>query len=871
VRIGAANTIAATVAGILYGASGAAWAQQTQAQGQAAAQEAAPATAPTVGNLQEVVVTANAEQGVRKLDASYNIVSVDLSEIKMANPKSSADILKLSPGIWPESSGGQTGANVEVAGFPSGGDAPFFTQMIQGLPMYGMPNLSFMDSTSFYRLDDTMERLEIVQGGPSAIFGPGQMGATGNIILRTGSPTPHGSVGVTYGNEGLWRTDAFYGFPIADGWYGSVGGFYRRSDGVRSPQFPADQGGQFTATLKHDLDGGSLMFWGRAIDDKNQFIVPVPVIQSASGTSFSNYPTFCALACSYGSKNIQNVSVPNPAGGFETADLSNGRGTQMYFFGINWNQKFGGWSLLNNFMINGGGLDTNALFSGPNPQPLSYYLYGCNTPQPAGYCNGTTPTPQAGAPGLGLASNYNIAARYAGTGQPVPLGQDVVQQGWWFIQKSLQNINDEFRASYEIFSGNTLTGGVYLADYTMNDNWSLGNNMLMANVPNTTAITLNYMSGNGNCSSPGVTTNVNVCNLTSPQGIVNSNGNFNILQHGDARNIAGFLSDSWRIAGFLIDVGGRVEHIDARQRTCNRSAVQMGSQFDLWDNAVPLCNGTYDYEHYVRTRGTYTFGVNYEFASNMSAYVRINNGVHFNDFDNGIRGASSASPPGFAPLQTVENQEIGFKYQVPFLYVDVSAYHRKFDGLLYQEATSTGTPLGIYSTYGADTKGVNLNLTLTPFRGFNVQVIADYMDGHYQNQVGNSCFTNLSNQQVCLSVDGAPLQRQPKYHVIAIPMYTVPWSGGDASAWLTYEYVGQRYEDLFGVQPLGTYNMLGAGFLVDFGTSWQFRVQGTNLTNEIALTEGNARQAGKATGIDGVLMARPIEGREFNFTVYYKW
>src|SRR4029077_16920220 len=119
----------------------------------ALAQEAAPAAASAVApeSLQEVVVTASAT-GVKKLDASYSIVSVDQNIIKQSNPKSTADLLKVSPGIWPESSGGQTGANIEVAGFPSGGDAPFFTNMIEGLPMFGMPSLSFMDSSSFLRL-----------------------------------------------------------------------------------------------------------------------------------------------------------------------------------------------------------------------------------------------------------------------------------------------------------------------------------------------------------------------------------------------------------------------------------------------------------------------------------------------------------------------------------------------------------------------------------------------------------------------------------------------------------------------------------------------------------------------------------------------
>src|SRR5215469_4251240 len=85
-RVGAANTVAAAVAGILYGAGGTAMAQQ-------AAPAATPAAAPSAvapESLQEVVVTATA-QGVRKLDASFSIVSVDQDIIKEANPKSTAD------------------------------------------------------------------------------------------------------------------------------------------------------------------------------------------------------------------------------------------------------------------------------------------------------------------------------------------------------------------------------------------------------------------------------------------------------------------------------------------------------------------------------------------------------------------------------------------------------------------------------------------------------------------------------------------------------------------------------------------------------------------------------------------------------------
>ncbi|HUO19081.1 MAG TPA: TonB-dependent receptor [Steroidobacteraceae bacterium] len=846
-RPGAARCIAAAVAGILYGSLAHA-ADQDQA---------AQATAPgATDSLQEVVVTANAQQGVKKLDASYNIVAVDAEQIKEANPKSTADLLKVSPGIWPESSGGQTGANIEVAGFPSGGDAPFFTNMIEGLPMFGMPSLSFMDSSSMFRIDDTIDRLEVVQGGPGALFGPAQMGATANFILKRGTDTPTGDVAVTYGNEGLWRVDGFYGGPVADGWKASLGGFYVSNDGIRSPQFPEDVGGQFTATLSKDLDGGSVLFWTRVLDEKDQFMVPIPVIESANG-NISQYPGFCALACSYGSYAIQNVTVPNPAGGFEGANLANGRGTQFYYFGSKWEQKIDAWQFSNNFMIDGGGLDTNALFSGPNPRPLSYYLYGCQMAAPAGYCNGATAvdTNNLGPGGQGLPVG-TVNATYATTGNAVPLGQSVITQGWWFIQKSLQSITDEFRASREIFDGNTLTGGVYLARYSDNDNWSLGNQMLMTNTPNATPISLTQ-------TTPGGTVY-----LTSPQGFVNENGNYNILAHGDAMNIAGYFSDSWKVDAWLIDVGARLENIDVHQRTCNTTPQQLGTAADLYDNAVPVCNGTYDYEHYQRTRPTFTGGINYEFTNSMSAYVRINNGVHYDDFDNNIRGANG----NYAPLETVQNYEGGFKFQNQYAYLDLSIYQRDFTGLQYTPSTNTGVPItGETLIYGASTHGLDFVASVTPLTGLNIRVVGDYMDGHYTDYTGCIPYTDILGNPQCGSIDGAPLQRQPKWQFRVTPSYAVPASWGDITGFVTYEYVGQRYEDLAGLQPLGTYYMLGAGLIADVGNNWQFRIQGTNLTNQIGLTEGNARIFGSAVGLGGVLLARPIEGREVNFTVKYKF
>jgi outer membrane receptor protein involved in Fe transport len=853
----------ALTSAILAALSPAVWAggpgpQATPASDQAAtgAPQAAPANAKQskTQTLQTIVVTATAF-GVKKIDASYSIVTANREEIRQANPVSVADLLKISPGIWPESTGGQTGANIEIAGFPGGGDAPFFTNMINGSPIYGMSSLSFMDSSSLFRLDDTIQRVEIVQGGPGAVFGPGQMGATANFILRQGTATPSGDIGLTYGDEGLLRVDGFYGFKLADGWYASIGGFYRTSDGVRDPQFKADKGGQLTATMTHDWDNGSLVLWARKLNDKNQFMVPIPMIQGSS-SNFSGYPGFDPSTGTYGSRAIQHVQLPNPLGYLQNANLANGRGGNLNYFGGSYDATFGTWTISDNFLYFGGDLPTNALFSGPNPRPLGYFLYGCQVAQPEGYCNpdGTAvDTNNLGPNGEGLPLGTNVVATLP-NGQAVPLDQSVIGQGWWYIQKRLKSLNNDLRISKEIFSGNTLTAGLYLARYTDHDNWSLGNNMLMLNQPNTQPIGLTYQQ------------NGQTIVVANPQGFYDFNDNYNIVEAGTATNKAFYLSDSWTIGPWLLQDGGRVENMDVHQRTCNSSPVDLdGNPNTLYDNGTPVCNGTWDMEHYDKTHPSFTTGANYQFNDHMSAYVRANTGAHFDDFDNGIRGANG----DFSPMEKVKNLEAGFKYGSQTLFVDVSIYHRLFTGLQYQETTPSGVPISAISNYGANTHGLDFNGTWSPIENLHLKLVADYMDGHYTHNDSCQPFVDINGNPQCVRIDGAPLQRQPKFRYLFMPSYVLPTSWGNITGYLTYEYAGQRYEDQTGLQPLGKFHTLGAGVMVDYGPNWQFRLQGTNLTNAIGLTEGNARFAGINAGIGGVILARPLTGREVSFQAKY--
>lgn len=794
--------------------------------------------------LQTVVVTGTAI-GVKQIDAGYNINTASQERIRELNPFNVGDLLMMvAPGTWSEPTGGISSGATTLAGYPSTSGAPFSTVMINGAPLYGAGQTSYMDTATLFRIDETIRGVEVVQGGTGVLYGPGQIGATANFLLRTGTDTPSGDVGVTYGSEGLGRLDGFVGFPVARNWYGSVGGFYRSSNGIRDTQYKSDEGGQLTATLKHVGEDSSLLLWGRVLSDKNMSLKQVPIIQGPDG-DFHAYPGFDPLTGIYNGRAIQYTDVPSATGGTRGANLANGRGANMRFFGADFETTLGDWILSDHFIYGNGHLPTVGLFPGSNPQPLSAYIYGCNRPQPAGYC--TDDNKPVDSHTLKYPGDREVTATLP-DGQVVPLDQSVIQQAMTFNYKQLKNLANDFRASYELFPGNTLTAGLYLAHYSMDESNSTGNQMLLLNQPHAKPIALSY------------TENGQTYIQSNAQGYIDSNKAKVYLDSGSATNKAFYLSDMWRIGDWTLVAGGRFENQDMHQQSCRTSPVDLdGNPLTLFNNTTPICNGSaWAHEHYKKSHPSYAASLNYQIDSNASVYVNGSTGGHFNDFTD-LMGAGG----DFAPMLKIKDIEAGFRYQSASLYLDVNFFHRLFDGIQYQQTDANGTAIpGAISTYGSNSRGVNLSATWSPIENLSLSLAGNYVDGKYSHNDACVPGFDIYGNAHCYSFNGNPLARQPKLMYMFTPKYSLPTSWGGLTGWLTYTHVGQRYQDQTGIQPLGTYNTLAAGVIADVGSHWQFRLQGTNLTNEFGITEGNTRVLGANAGINGVIMARPLFGRE---------
>ncbi|MYN18733.1 TonB-dependent receptor [Rugamonas sp. FT107W] len=803
---------------------------QTAAQAQSAAPAEPSTTKEVAAEVQQVVVTGVASaRGVRKVDSAFSITTATEEQLKQASPSSTADIMKIVPGVYAESTGGQSGANIEVRGFPSGSDSPFVSVQLMGNPIFPPPTLSFFEGSSAFRLDDTVERVEVLRGGPSTIWSNAQPGATMNFILKEGSDTPEGSVRFTTGTGSLRRVDMFYGGKISDGWYGSVGGFYRKTDGVRDAGFPADDGHQLTATLTRKLDDGKLTMYVRNTDDKNAFYTGVPLISSNGGHTISEFPGFNPLTGTLMSGEMRNFTIEAAPGKTLNRDLADGRGLKATVFGADFDQKIGEWSVSNKFNRFDGDLNTNAMFTGNNPLSMNDYLKAA-----IASANGNAATVAAAGGKLATAGTATYVH-----GGAVDGNQQVVQAGLWSVEKKLTSFTDELRVSKDIGHGHTVTVGGYFADYSSHDVWYLGNSHLMSAVPQASLINVTLNNGVV-VSKNGTDGNVFYAPVASYDG----------------RNTAGFISDEWKVNDRIkVDFGMRHEQQKISGTISNlTSADTDNNPLTVYNNGTSMPDGSNTYLSRTDSANSFTIGGNYKLAKDTAVFVRANRGHTFISFDD-LRGAGSqqsANDRSILPTPKVSQYEIGFKTATQLYSAYINAFHTEFDGIAFTQILADGREL--HSISGSKGNGLEFEVAVRPIENLQLALTGDYQKSEYRD-----------NPQTA----GKTVQRQPKLQFRFTPTYRIPFGDGNsAKIYGTYTSIGERWADQANQQYLPSYRTIDAGVLFSLGDKIEVRLSGTNLNNELGLTEGNSRLTAGGTG---PINARPLFGRTWEASVLYRF
>jgi len=760
--------------------------------------------------------------GLDRYDASFSITTASAEEIEDAAPRSTADLLKIVPGIWVESTGGETGANIDVRGFPGGSDAPFVTFQMDGSPVFPPPTLSFLENSSLIRLDQTIERVEVLRGGPSPVLSNGQPGATINLIQKKGGPEYEGLARVLVGSEGKQRIDAFASGPLADNWYFSIGGFYRDDDGVRDTEFSANQGGQISGTLTRTFHNGELTLYGRHLNDKNAFFTGIPLISRDDGSSISGFPGFDPTTDTLLSRDFRrpNIQVsPGDTPGTITPDLADGRGVELNSIGATLDLHFAGWDLNNRTHFLDGDTPTNGLFTGPTPQTMDSFI--------AGVIDSVNADPEilaaAGAPATGG------TARFFNSGQAVSGDKQVMEAGFWVVDKEIQSFTNETRLSRELFRGNTMTVGLYYAAYEAKDQWFLGNNMLLSAEPNARRIDVELDNGV----------------LVTREGFSGASF-FSLNAEYEGDNLAGFLANEWEFNdSWRLDLGLRVEKQTADGWVENVMNVDLDDNpLTLHNNNASVPNGTFRDIDFSDTDISWTAGLNYRLTDNASVFARINSGFFFPQFDNLRDGQDNT--------QEVDQYEIGLKASGRHYSLFLTGFYNKFKGLPFQVFADG---MNITRIGGSEAVGLEFEAVLRPVDNFDIHLSGNWVDAEYKN------FSEFS---------GNSIRRQPDFQTRLTPTWHLSTAWADLRLFGTWTHVGSRYSDIENEQRLPSYDTLDLGFTADFRNQWALRVMAINVTDELALTEGNTRVIGSGV-TDNVFLGRPLDGRSIETSVTYRF
>ena len=153
--------------------------------------------------LDEIVVTASKYE--EKLsEAPVSIEVIDEEEIKQKNAKNTADLLRDIAGIDVNDYGGVVGSkNISIRGSSS----KQVLILIDGVKMNNHQNGVFdLGQVSI----EQIERIEVVRGAASALYGANAVGGVVNIITKSGSQEPETITNVGYGSFGSQTYDLIH-------------------------------------------------------------------------------------------------------------------------------------------------------------------------------------------------------------------------------------------------------------------------------------------------------------------------------------------------------------------------------------------------------------------------------------------------------------------------------------------------------------------------------------------------------------------------------------------------------------------------------------------------------------------------------------
>ncbi|TDW96907.1 TonB-dependent receptor domain-containing protein [Dinghuibacter silviterrae] len=789
--------------------------------------------------LNEIIVTGRAGALNRtKLQTSYSVTSIGYNALSLQGPTSVTESLKSVPGFWVEATGGEASGNIRARGVPVDGFGSI-QLMEDGIPVQHDPALGYLNADQAFRLDETIQSIEVVRGGPSSVFYSNAPAGAVNYIPRAVGDKTEGVFKLSLGGDNLMREDVWVGAPIGDDWKISAGGFYRTESGVRNPGYTGNHGGQFRVSLGKSWEKTSFNLDFKQMNDDVVFYTDMPMTYNSKGkiVAVSGFDGNYGAIAGAETQRMNMIQADSSLYHFDnTVGTSVNRSQVTVKFQTEFSDN---WILKNSLRFN-------------NTQTQRNGVYALNLLTADSFYKAQAPllTQAPGAQQLGF--------QYVTTGKLFDnAGQNgngmVIQGGLRGITMPMTEVMNDLHLSHVFVTGSSkhdFNLGYYYAHFSQN--FSRYSSKVYLDVQNNSRL-LNIVALDGNGNIVHTYSN----NGVSQYGYEWADAN------GEQTTNALYVSDEWQIThAFRLDGGLRWENAQTDGVVEQSQSVNLGTYAT---SSITTGNGVWQgYNHHFNYT-TWTLGADYQLSENMGLFGRYTSAARIPGF-----GTYYTNVNANAVIQTMELGEVGFKYARRLFAFYGTGFWTKYNNVGFTNEVSTLNGFtSVNANANTQTFGLELEGALYPVKWFDVSATATYQHGVYEGYEVDAVSGGTLTQKA--NYDGNQLIRVPHTSIRAVPGFNL--FRNKLRLQSAIEYEGKRYTDVANSQVLPAYTKVDIDASVKL--TKEITVFGVidNLTNSLGLTEGNPRQGEiqSAEANQYIFLARPLLGRSFKISFRYKF
>jgi outer membrane receptor protein involved in Fe transport len=797
----------------------------------------APTGASKEGVMDVVVVTGVAGAGGRsKVKTSYSITTISEEAMRMQAPTSVTDAMKSVPGLWVESSGGDASGNIRARGIPANGFQAV-NMLEDGIPVQHDPYPNSMTVDQVFRLDETIDGIEVVRGGPSSIFYSSAPAAAINFIPRAVGDSASGLVKYSIGENHQNRVDFWYGRPLADGWKAYVGGFYRRGHGQRDPGYETQRGGQIRIGATRELARGHMSFDFKHLDDTVPYYTGLPM-QRANG-KITAVPGIDPGRGNYQGNEVRDIQLRRYDGSiyhFDAADGTNAKRNQLTFK-IN-HELGGGWTFNNALRV------SNHVSNRDDVQPQQVYSiasflngiksgtakFGVNNPQLVLARNGAAFTP----------SNGLVMTSVAGTDTAT----------FHEVSNDLQ-LHRSFQFGAQ---RHDVTIGYGFAHYTQGT-YQIRGQFLMGATDNAPLVAM-----------VGLNTKGQMTTLTDPTGVFKQGTSYTNDQ-ATVDSHAVYVADDWQITKELrLDAGVRWD------RNVTKGVSERYKNYNLGTYAAQAVMGpTGDFVHFdsAFSKVGWTLGANYQIDSKSGVFVRYTPTFRLPGLNKYIPNYYTRAKQF---VETMKLAEFGYKSVSKYVQLFPTVFHTKYDNVtsnttIFDPFTNAPVTQQVFANSVA--YGIELDGKITPHPMFDLGFTGTLQHSVYKNYQFATVTPGSTSALTKTDYSGNQLVRIPKMAFRLVPGLKL--MDDRLRLQMSYERNGLRFADAANTQALPAYTTINLSGSYAITPSLTVYGYVDNANDAEGLTEGNPR-ASEVASVDAaanVFIARPIFGRTFRAAVKY--